>query len=75
MESTVLERLSTVPVLQKLDMSIKGSTVNQKVFAFLLVLLNKAPRTLPSLTVFFLIPKKPKLISDTINLLVPETAG
>ena len=32
-ESTVPERMSTVSVSRKLDMSIKGSTVNQKVFS------------------------------------------
>ena len=31
--------MSTVPVSQQLDMSIKGSTVNQKAFPFLSVFL------------------------------------
>ena len=38
LESTVPERMSTISVL-KLDNSIKGSAVNQKVFPFLSVLL------------------------------------
>ena len=37
LESIVSERMSTISMLQKLDMSIKGSTVNQKVFPFLSV--------------------------------------
>ena len=70
--------MSTISVSQKLDMSIKGNTINQKVFPFLSVLLNleyKTPTSVSSPTVLFLIPKNPKLISDIINLLVPETAG
>ena len=35
--------------------------------------MNLAPRSITSPVVFFIIPKKPKLISDIINLLVPET--
>ena len=31
--------MSTISMLQKLDMSVRGSTVNQKVFPFLSVLL------------------------------------
>ena len=34
LNSTVLERMSTISVSQKLDMSIKESIVNQKVFLF-----------------------------------------
>ena len=39
LESTIPERMSTVSLSQKLDMSIKGSKVNQKVFPFLSALL------------------------------------
>ena len=39
LESTVPVRMSTISMLQKSDMSIKGRTVNQKVFPFLSVLL------------------------------------
>ena len=68
--------MSTISVSQKLDISIKESTVNQKVFLlFILLNLNLTPRTPTSPTVLFLIPKKPKLISDIISLLVTETAG
>ena len=69
--------MSTISVSQKLDISIKESTVNQKVFLLLFILLNLnlTPRTPTSPTVLFLIPKKPKLISDIISLLVTETAG
>ena len=35
LESTVAERTLTISVSQKLDMSIKGSTVNQKGFFYL----------------------------------------
>ena len=35
LESTVSERMSTISVLRKLDMFIKGSTVNQNLFPFL----------------------------------------
>ena len=38
LESTVPERMSTIFVSQKLNMSIKGSTVNKKVFSFVSVL-------------------------------------
>ena len=39
LKSTVPKTMSTISMSQKLDMSIKGSTVNQKVFPFLSVLL------------------------------------
>ena len=39
LESTVPGSMSTISVSQKLDVSIKGSTVNKKVFPFLSVLL------------------------------------
>ena len=39
LESTVPERMSIISMLSKLDMSIKESTVNRKVFPFLSVLL------------------------------------
>ena len=73
--------MSTIYVTQKLlDMPIKGSTVNQKVFPSLSILLKLVypnswditPRKAFSPTVLFLIPKKPELISDITNLLVPE---
>ena len=35
LESTIPERMSTVSMSQKLDMSFKGNKVNQKVFPFL----------------------------------------
>ena len=35
LESTIPERMSTVSMSQKLDMSCKGNKVNQKVFPFL----------------------------------------
>ena len=38
LESTVPERMSTIFVSQKLNMSIKGSTVNKIVFSFVSVL-------------------------------------
>ena len=38
-KSAVPERMPKISVSQKLNMSIKGSTVNQKVFPFLFVLL------------------------------------
>ena len=37
LESTVPERMSTIFVSQKLNMSIKGSTVNKIVFSFVSV--------------------------------------
>ena len=37
--------------------------------------MNVTPISIASLTLPFLIPKKPELISDIVNLLVPETAG
>ena len=46
LESTVPERMSTISMSQKLDMSIKGSTVNQNVFAFLFVFLKLEYNTL-----------------------------
>ena len=45
LESTVSESMPAVSVSQKLDRSIKGSTVNQKVFPFLYVLLKFAYNT------------------------------
>ena len=84
LESTVPEKMSTVYVTQKLlDMSIKGSTVNQKVFPSLSILLKLfypnswdiTPRKAISPTVLFLIPKKPKVKSDITNLLVPENTS
>ena len=39
LESTVPKRMSTISMFQKLVMSIKESTINQKVFPFLSVLL------------------------------------
>ena len=68
--------MSTISVSQKLDMSIKGSTVYQKVFPYLSVLLELqyTPRTPTFPTVVLLISKKPNLISDIINLLAPENS-
>ena len=57
-------------------MSIKGSTVNQKVFSVLSVLL-KFEYNIHERYFFdsaFSNTNKPKSISDTINLIVPETA-
>ena len=67
----------TISVSQKLDMSIKESTVNQKVFLFLSVLLKLEYNTHGRYfsNSIFLIPKKFKSISDIINILVLETAG
>ena len=69
--------MSTISVSQKLDMSIKGSTVNQEVFPFLSVLLKLEYNTEDpySPAVLFLILKKHNLISDIINLLLLENAG
>ena len=68
--------MSTISVSQKLDMSIKGSTVNQEVFPFLSVLLKLEYNTEDpySPAVLFLILKKPNLISDIMNLLALENA-
>ena len=41
LKSAVPERMSAISMLQKLDMSIKGSTVNQKVFPFFI----RTPKT------------------------------
>ena len=67
----------TISVSQKLDMSIKESTVNQKVFLFLSVLLKLEYNTHERYfsNSVFLILKKLKSISDIINILVLETAG
>ena len=77
LESTVPEWMLTISVSQKLDMSIKESTVNQKVFLFLSVLLKLEynPHGRYFSNSIFLIPKKYKSISDIINILVLETAG
>ena len=40
--STVPERMSTISLSKKLDMSIKGSTVNQKTFFYFI----RTPKTL-----------------------------
>ena len=71
LESAVLEKMSTISMSHKLETSIKGSKVNQKAFPFLSVLLKLELTTNSA----FLIWKKPKLISDIINLLIPETTG
>ena len=67
----------TISVSQKLDMSIKESTVNQKVFLFLSVLLKLEYNTHERYfsNSVFLIPKKLKSISDIIIILVLETGG
>ena len=69
--------MSIISVSQKLDISIKVSTVNQEVFPFLSVLLKLEYNTEDpySPAVLFLILKKHNLISDIINLLLLENAG
>ena len=64
--------MSTIYVSQKLDMSIKGSTVNQKVFPFLSVLLKLEYNTQDHnfSDSAFCNSKE----TDIINLFVPETA-
>ena len=61
----------------EINMSIKGSTVNQKVFPFSSVLLKLKCNTQDAhfYDSAFYNSKETKLISDIINLLVPEIAG
>ena len=69
--------MSTISVSQKINMPIKGSTVNQKVFPFSSVLLKLEFNTQDAhfYDSAFYNFKETKLISDIINLLVPEIAG